>query len=80
MLLTESEARSKWCPETRLAYGPDGKEGVAAVNRSAKTDVVRANSNCIATECAFWRWARTAHEGALQEGYCGRAGRPECID
>lgn len=41
MLLTEEEARKKWCPfagEGRLMLGPSG------------------DPRCIASECMAWRW------------------------
>jgi hypothetical protein len=71
MLLTEEEARGKWCPFSRKAYkfsqgfesGPFS--GACSFNRGN-----RQNCDCIASSCTSWRlWDSL-------RGYCGLAGRP----
>lgn len=71
MLMTEAEARTKWCPMFRRAGG----------NGNADADGGR-RSNCIASGCAMWRWAarltetHTSYEQS-EQGYCGVAGKTE---
>ncbi len=49
MLLTEAEAKKKWCPYAR---------GSAGENRAFKTDADAppADCSCIASLCMAWRW------------------------
>lgn len=86
MLLTEEEAKAKWCPQAQIAAGP------------ASNDI----QTCCASNCMMWRWGKdnlmlkppwtpadwTPPEGfRLREdgnteridsvGYCGLAGNPE---
>lgn len=52
-LMTEDEARTKWCPFTRHAYSV-GNLGVTSVNRG---NFLEPNEcRCIASECMAWRW------------------------
>ncbi len=69
MMLTEDDARQRWCPHARVAfYAPHATsdEGPAAVNRdtpdpAAKFDEYRANvhaaTRCVGSACLAWRWA-----------------------
>ena len=81
MILTEQEAKSKWCPMARVAVqvSPD-----CAFNRHGW------DANCSASECMAWRWHDLAEkwvtdiEGHYKDGiyhdprgFCGLAGRPE---
>ncbi len=77
-LLTEDEARAKWCPYARSWAPPD--EGGAGGNR-----VTRGKPDqdclCIASDCMAWRDARPAWNATMQpserktpRGYCGAAG------
>lgn len=59
--MTEDEAKTKWCPQTRL-----GDKG----NRSNSFGVDYTFGRCIASECMAWRSTSSQH------GYCGLAGRP----
>ena len=91
MILTEEEAKKKWCPFTR-----NGNE--AGCNR-AGTITSRPFDACIASECMAWRWTHMRHfaepantsdlypdnKGYLARkngddmeriGYCGLAGAP----
>jgi hypothetical protein len=75
--LTETEARTKWCPFVRFVLD---SQGFAAGNRF---DGAR-HSLCIASECMAWRFLGAAPttqmtaEGKPIEsrGFCGLAGRP----
>lgn len=87
MILTESKAREKWCPEGRLLLSdvtPDKKSWshiphFSAFNRIfSKVDLsTDARGRCIASDCMFWRWH--CGDGAPEintHGYCWKAGRP----
>lgn len=77
MLISESEARTKWCPLVRID----------ANNRlhNTKTDGFQNSElmyHCIAADCMGWRSFHLSHlkgtDSAQQtHGYCGFAGRPE---
>lgn len=69
MILTEAEARQKWCPESRGLdwQRMDQESGIlafAAVNRDHgahdddgnETVVILGRYRCIASGCMFWRW------------------------
>jgi hypothetical protein len=72
MLMTEQEAKTKWCPMARVDVGG---EGVAAVNRrevrtkQAGDTWAGLNSNCIGSGCMVW-----CNGHASGKGYCGLAG------
>lgn len=82
-MLTEDEARKKWCPESLRTNGK------VAINRAAHGSAAD-EPRCIASQCMAWRWTRgnlyrrvdpTENNGTdfLQitgTGYCGKAGRP----
>lgn len=63
MLMTEAEARVKWCPMAKSI------EGVNRAYGSKPAD----DCYCIASDCACWRCA----EPITGVGYCGLAGKPE---
>ena len=69
MLLTEKEAKTKWCPYAISAVRRY-EDGASVVNRrigSGKPDV---DCMCIAADCMAWRVVSGL-------GYCGLAGKPE---
>ena len=64
MILTEEEARTKWCPMARVAFEwthggtidnqgfqVGGRPSSATVNRGAD---LSSHCNCIASECVMW--------------------------
>jgi len=80
MLLTEEQAREKWCPEARLTEISDtGALGTYAhnriiVGRNDHTPVL-SGCLCIASRCMMWRWAEPILDGKnARQGYCGLAG------
>lgn len=82
--MTESEAKTKWCPLTRIArlIHPNAEAShVTTVNRGDFGDA-RDFCNCIASACMFWRSNGSVNasfqgESRFQEtGFCGAAGRP----
>ena len=62
MLLTEDEARKKWCPFVRQTRGSD-----FPYNRD-HNDL--DGCRCIASDCMAWRWSNP------HEGHCGLASAP----
>lgn len=77
MSVSESVARTKWCPLVRIDNG----------NRlhNTMTDGFQNSEkmyHCIASDCMGWRQYHLSHsKGSGAEvkphGYCGFAGRPE---
>ncbi len=74
MLVTEKEAKTKWCPAARVSDAGLG-------NRYPMVDDLtsgRAFARCIASECMWWRWgcgSVPAGDESDRIGYCGMAGR-----
>ena len=64
MLLTEEQAREKWCPMVHGAVD----DAVAAINRQNKDN--EPLGNCIASDCMMWRRA------VNERGFCGLADKP----
>lgn len=69
MLLTEAEAKTKWCPFVRLVGGAqaadttggaDVSSGVSGYNRvliSGSSNYLTPHAGrCVASECMAWRW------------------------
>lgn len=75
--MTEQEAKAKWCPFARVAFGwnealRDSEQAVAAtVNRG---DNLSAHTSCIGSACMAWRWDE--NEPLCEHGHCGLAGKP----
>ena len=80
MIVTEQEARTKWCPHARLGNNP-GCNRAADVTGPWRDRVPKAL--CIASECMAWKWKqnhspeereqRKVHHLAAEVplGYCG---------
>jgi hypothetical protein len=87
MMLTEEQARTKWCPHVRYVVNFSG----STANRwkqSAPLEQPDALNpipcRCIASECMQWRFVPRPERIYADEttslpphGYCGLAGRPE---
>lgn len=60
--MTEQEAKEKWCPFARVAFGwneafRDSEQAVAAtVNRCGEGHALSASTQCIGSACMAWRW------------------------
>jgi len=78
-MLTEEEAKKKWCPEVRLT----ASDGEWHTNRPPGNapDAVESYL-CCASMCMAWRWGIIEHQRNLpasdrtRAGYCGKAGAP----
>ncbi len=73
-MITESEAKEKWCPFARV--GVHAGSGGAAVNRYPVPEVQK-DANCIGSACMAWRWRTPVPPGITPEekqGGCGLAG------
>ena len=82
MMLTEDEAKTKWCPHARNLHQWNEE---AAPNRDADDKPI---SRCIASACMAWRWRedggyRQTKDGTWVSGnvtdaigFCGLAGKP----
>lgn len=85
-MLTEEEARKKWCPMTRALSGEKSAEGETLANiRSRPANMINVSNGpngqinigvCIASACMAWRWSVTP-SGMLDRGrgYCGAFGK-----
>lgn len=63
MLLTEEDARTRWCPFARLSMSEDAVEGNHASNRFEAGTMGHRRTRCLASECMAWRWAEVAGTG-----------------
>ena len=68
IFLTEEEAKTKWCQETRVIV----RGNYLLNNRGVDLITVDYNNNCIGENCMAWRWADI--NNIL--GYCGKAVEP----
>lgn len=58
MILTEDEAKKKWCPEVRtgLTAGMAVNHHVGGVYGNKHAGDVHDETRCIASGCMMWRW------------------------
>lgn len=61
MAMTEAEAKTKWCPNSRIAV--HAGSGGATCNRHPQ-DSVTEDTLCRASGCMFWRWDAGSSERA----------------
>ena len=73
MLLTEKQAREKWCPMARVIKSNGAAELVAG-NQDSE---FHALGSCFASDCMMWRWRPqlSGKEGFEDKGWCGLAGK-----
>jgi hypothetical protein len=70
-MLTEQEAKTRWCPMARVALA-----GGDRTNRNG-------TRCCIGSACMAWRWVDRGLQqhppvpSHITDGYCGAFGRPE---
>lgn len=77
-MMTEDEAKTKWCPHVRLTLGESGTD--VSWNRIFQNDgsITARGCNCIASQCMSWRSVVNPHPNCsgIPHGYCGLAGAP----
>ena len=66
--MTEVEAKTKWCPESRIP--PDNLQ----VTGPSANRMQGGDATCLASGCMMWRWYEKTSE--TENGYCGLAGKP----
>lgn len=92
MILTEEEAKAKWCPDARvmtLAKRSNGDdESLVGLNRVQLADNAKdlnpTSARCLGSKCMAWRFldpTRYGADGPLldkdeRRGYCGKVGAP----
>ena len=93
MLLTEEEAKTKWCPMVRavaIRGGTFGSPEPIGNRIAADQNELPKVTQCIASGCMMWRqhasdesWTVQGESktktlpAGLRRGYCGLAGKPE---
>ena len=82
---SEVDARTKWCPLSRMGSSDNRTVFDDTFNRAGNIRGVAApGTRCIASECMMWRWVTTnigdgsggTVESSDTHGYCGAAGVP----
>jgi hypothetical protein len=67
-MLTEDQAKEKWCPFVRVEVG----HGLAAANRHTDNGSALVRAQCIASQCMAWRWSGRSpillHEAGPPDG------------
>jgi hypothetical protein len=83
MITTEHEAKTRWCPFSRVAVDWLGESGTVAAtaNRGLTTPAYPRGSsdhaNCLGSGCMAWRWWDDEEPEIFERrGYCGLAGCP----
>lgn len=58
-MYTEDEAKTKWCPESRVVLGGPGEGGVSGnAFEDCEGSKAYASSRCIGSGCMMWRWGQ----------------------
>lgn len=77
--MTEEEAKTKWCPFSRVSPWPANGSYNRITNKEGA-----AYTNCIASSCMVWRThnyildtAGYSQPNTKGLGYCGLAGTPD---
>ncbi len=87
-MLTEAEAKTKWCPMARVTKGDEGQPAFNRYFQNNNDFGMPTGSLCVASCCMLWRTERLLerkdrmHEESLATvpdalGYCGFGPRPE---
>lgn len=81
MMLTEAEAREKWCPFVRVAAAGVSNLWNRPKALARSVDSLEPKmSMCLASSCMAWRFVPegvNGRPGAVRErGFCGLAGGP----
>jgi hypothetical protein len=72
MILTEEQAKTKWCPHVRQAV--EHEEGLRVADRElTMTNVDHTpntiTANCIGSACMQWRWAQKRNPDFVPKNY-----------
>lgn len=70
MIVTESGAKTRWCPFARMLVNRGA--GFGTYNRASNPEV--PTPTCIGSQCMAWRTIPI--QGDEPGGYCGAAGKP----
>lgn len=78
MIVSEEQAREKWCP---FASVPNLLKGVAGNRQDAGLGGepgIPSAARCVASSCMAWRKTETrdVYGKPMHFGYCGLAGKP----
>ena len=76
-MLTEEDARKKWCPLSRAENWNDVRSAAVSftANRLQSGDPI-GNCLCIGSRCMAWRWSVTpSGKPDRGRGYCGAFGK-----
>lgn len=91
MMMTEQEAKAKWCPNSRVMDSCTALSGNRWCEDSFNASTFQPLNACCASKCMAWRWASTDERGqpkfgryqseeectnGVHLGYCGAFGRP----
>lgn len=91
MMLSEEEARGKWCPFARsLVYAVDNYGNQSHATSCNRNINGQPSTACLGSACMSWRWQGWKVQGAIlpqqnppeekrvgpRLGYCGLAGEP----
>ncbi len=80
-MMTEEQAREKWCPHARVSASNEPALGNHAANRWENPQGLPDGAGCIASDCMAWRWqdSLSIRDGEQpsksNNGYCGLAGK-----
>lgn len=62
MILTQEEARQKWCPQARVVH--ENGDGTLFTAGNSFGDGCRSvATRCIASECMAWKWLMSTQHG-----------------
>lgn len=73
--MKESEAKTKWCPHTRLC----GAAGYGASNRDIQTGWDHPKVLCIGSQCMMWEsWEYESGNPAIEPTHIKNKGEGDC--
>lgn len=75
MLVTETEAKTKWCPMARVVGAPGSEAAGISWNRYPGDASPASSACCIASGCMMWRWEAGMVDSQIPQkkwkGLCG---------
>lgn len=77
-MVTEPEAKTKWCPLSRLltidAEGTIYSGFNRGYDQQDRSAIIHESAKCLGSACMFWRWGPTGPTTSEPVGHCGAAG------